>query len=177
MFLAGCTRLGILRLVAALARYLAMPRKSHCRGARHQLRHLRRTTILGLGYHGPRLQGEDGSAAGELPVESCADANYAGYKDTYRSTTGQLLRVNGTAVLRASMLQPTVAQSIAEAECMAAAAASRRHCGTVNCVTICSCAPRAHTAVGLQPGGSCAGERSSAARTHQAHWCTFPCCT
>jgi hypothetical protein len=67
----------------------------------------------------------DGSATGELHTEGFADANYAGCKDTFRSTTGQVLRMNGAAFSWSSMLQLTVAQSTTKAEYMAAAAACK----------------------------------------------------
>jgi hypothetical protein len=53
MFLAGCTRPDIMQPVAALARYLAIPRESHWRTAKHQLRYLHGTAALGLRHHGP----------------------------------------------------------------------------------------------------------------------------
>ena len=125
MFLAGCTRPDIMQPVAALARYMAAPRESHWRATKYLLRYLRGSAALGLRYHGPQPGGADGSVAGELPIEGFADANYAGCKDTFRSTTGQLFLMNGAAVSWASTLQPTVAQSTTEAEYMASAAATK----------------------------------------------------
>jgi hypothetical protein len=111
--------------VATLPHYLALPRESHWRAAKYHLRYLRGTVTLGPRYHGPQSKGSDGIAAGELPVEGCADANLAGCKDTLCSTTGRPFRMNGAAGSRASTLQPTVAQSTVEAEYMAAAAACK----------------------------------------------------
>jgi hypothetical protein len=123
MFLAGCTHPNIMQPVAALARHQAIPRESHWRAAKHLLRYLHGTTGLGLRYHGPKVNVTDGSATGELHIEGLTDANYAGCKDTLRSTTGQVFHMQGAAVLWSNTLQPTVAQSTTKAEYMAAAAA------------------------------------------------------
>ncbi|KAJ9511606.1 hypothetical protein QJQ45_007361 [Haematococcus lacustris] len=56
------------------------------------------------------------------PLAYC-DADYAGDKDTARSTTGYVFAMNGAAISWSSRLQPTVAMSTAEAEYMAACSA------------------------------------------------------
>jgi hypothetical protein len=160
MFLAGCTRPDIMQAVAALDRYLAIPRESHWRAAKHVLRYLHGTAALDLRYHGPNVNVADGSATGELHFEGFADANHAGCKDTLRSTTGQVFRMNGAAVSWSSALQPTVAQSTTEAEYMQrgnlAPQAASRH----------TAAHRgANPAAGGQSGGSCTSEKLSATCT------------
>jgi hypothetical protein len=90
VLLAGCTRPDNMQPVAALVRYLALPRESDWRATKHQLRYLHGTVALDLRYHGPRPKGARGSAAGELPVQGLPEANYAGCKDTLRSTRGLL---------------------------------------------------------------------------------------
>jgi hypothetical protein len=94
MFLAGFTRPDIMQPVAALTRCPAIPCESHWRAAKHLLRYLHGTAELGLRYHGPNVNVADGSATGELHIEGFADANYAGCKDTLRSTAGQVFRMN-----------------------------------------------------------------------------------
>ncbi|KAJ9520116.1 hypothetical protein QJQ45_030042, partial [Haematococcus lacustris] len=58
-------------------------------------------------------------------MEGFTDADYAGDKDTARSTTGYLFTLNGGAISWSSRLQPTVAMSTAEAEYMAASSATK----------------------------------------------------
>ena len=59
----------------------------------------------------------------EEPLRAYLDADWAGDLDTSRSTTGYIVYLWGAPVARQSRLQPTVATSTMEAECMAAYAA------------------------------------------------------
>jgi len=67
-------------------------------------------------------------ATGDCPGNSIelvgySDADWAGDRDTRRSTTGYVFMLGGGCISWASKLQPTVALSSAEAEYMAMAAA------------------------------------------------------
>lgn len=59
-------------------------------------------------------------------LEGYCDADFAGDVDTRRSTTGYALLLHGAAISWMSKVQPTVAISTTEAECIAAAAAARK---------------------------------------------------
>jgi hypothetical protein len=90
MFLAGCTRVDIMRAVNGLARHMSDPRESHWHALRWLLRYLRGTSALGLRYLGPPPGGVTGNTPAALPITGYADADYASCKDTRRSTTGQV---------------------------------------------------------------------------------------
>ncbi len=63
-----------------------------------------------------------------LTVHDCeaySDADWAGYTETSKSTTGWIIRVGGTTVAWFSKRQGSVAQSSCEAEYVAAAAAAK----------------------------------------------------
>ncbi|KAJ9523108.1 hypothetical protein QJQ45_023911 [Haematococcus lacustris] len=66
-----------------------------------------------------------GKAQLEMWLQGFSDADYAGDKDTARSTTGYIFTLNGGAISWSSRLQPTVAMSTAEAEYMAASSAAK----------------------------------------------------
>jgi hypothetical protein len=113
MHLANCTRPDIAHLVGCLARHLKAPLTSHWATARQLLRYLSGTSNLALVY------------GGNHGLEGYADADYAGDKETRRSTTGVVFLLNGAAITWQSKLQPTVSASTTEAEYQAAGAGAR----------------------------------------------------
>ncbi|KAJ9527699.1 hypothetical protein QJQ45_025973 [Haematococcus lacustris] len=97
--------------LGALARHMAAPTQQHWTAAKAVLSYLKGTASQGLVFGGnDNLQGY-------------CDADYAGDKDTARSTTGYVFTLHGAAISWSSRLQPTVAMSTAEAEYMAASGA------------------------------------------------------
>ncbi|KAJ9520488.1 hypothetical protein QJQ45_000244 [Haematococcus lacustris] len=108
LYLSCCTRPDITYAVGALARYMSAPTQQHWTAARAILSYLKGTADQGLVF-------------GEL--QGYCDADYAGDKDTARSTTGYVFAMNGAAISWSSRLQPTVAMSTAESEYMAASSA------------------------------------------------------
>ncbi|KAJ9534717.1 hypothetical protein QJQ45_013086 [Haematococcus lacustris] len=111
LYLSCCTRPDITYAVGALARYMSSPTQQHWTAARAILSYLKGTADQGLVF---------GRTA---ELQGYCDADYAGDKDTARSTTGYVFTMNGAAISWSSRLQPTVAMSTAEAEYMAASSA------------------------------------------------------
>ncbi|KAJ9534588.1 hypothetical protein QJQ45_022193 [Haematococcus lacustris] len=107
----GQTRPDIAYAVGALARHLAAPTQQHWAAAKAVLSYLKGTASQGLVF------------GGSDSLQGYCDADYAGDKDTARSTTGYVFTLHGAAISWSSRLQPTVAMSTAEAEYMAASGA------------------------------------------------------
>ncbi|KAJ9519966.1 hypothetical protein QJQ45_014694 [Haematococcus lacustris] len=113
LYLTCCTRPDIAFAVGALARHMSAPTKQHWAAACSVLCYLKGTTDQGLLF---------GGVSG---LQGFSDADYAGDKDTARSTTGYIFTLNGGAISWSSRLQPTVAMSTAEAKYMAASSAAK----------------------------------------------------
>ncbi|KAJ9523654.1 hypothetical protein QJQ45_019923 [Haematococcus lacustris] len=113
LYLTCCTRPDIAFAVGALARHMSAPTTQHWAAACSVLCYLKGTPDQGLLF---------GGVSG---LQGFSDADYAGDKDTARSTTGYIFTLNGGAISWSSRLQPTVAMSTAEAEYMAASSAAK----------------------------------------------------
>ncbi|KAJ9528781.1 hypothetical protein QJQ45_000035 [Haematococcus lacustris] len=113
LYLTCCTRPDIAFAVGALARHMSSPTKQHWAAACNVLSYLKGTCDHGLLF------------GGVTGLQGFSDSDYAGDKDTARSTTGYLFTLNGGAISWSSRLQPTVALSTAEAEYMAASNAAK----------------------------------------------------
>ncbi|KAJ9520535.1 hypothetical protein QJQ45_007415 [Haematococcus lacustris] len=113
LYLTCCTRPDIAFAVGAMARHMSAPTKQHWAAACSVLCYLKGTADQGLLF---------GGVSG---LQGFSDADYAGDKDTARSTTGYIFTLNGGAISWSSRLQPTVAMSTAEAEYMAASSAAK----------------------------------------------------
>jgi len=107
------TRLDIAFAVGVLSRYMSCPKEDHMRAAKGVLRYLRGATRLRVVY------GDD------KPLQGYVDANWAGDIDDRRSTTGFVLTLNCMPISWTSKRLSTVATSTAEAECVAAAMATK----------------------------------------------------
>jgi hypothetical protein len=117
LYLANTTRLDIAFQVGALARFGSNPGEQHWIAAKKVLRYLKGSMDVVLTY-GP----------GTVKLEGFNDADYDGDVDSRRSMTGYLFRCcpKSSPISWRAKLQPTVAQSTAEAEYMAAVAAANQ---------------------------------------------------
>jgi hypothetical protein len=119
LYAALSTRPDIAHATSVLARAVSNPTEAHWLACKRVLRYLRGTTHLGLIFGGT-----SSAAPLNIVLEPCfSDADWAGDSTDRRSTTGYLMKVNGSTVSWASKKQPTVALSSAEAEYMAVGAA------------------------------------------------------
>jgi hypothetical protein len=114
MYLAVYTRPDLAQAVYQLARYMSAPTAQHWEYGKHVLRYLKGTVGYGIVYGG-----------GDLSFRAYSDADWAGDRDSRRSTTGYVFMLNGGAVSWRSRLQHTVAVSSMEAEYQASADAAR----------------------------------------------------
>jgi len=115
LYLSNCTRPDISHAAGMLARFSSAPTVEHMQVAKGVVRYLAGTQQHGLVYK----QCINSSSS---RVRGYGDADYAGCKDTRRSTTGYVFMLNGAAISWCSRRQAVVATSTAEAEYIAAAA-------------------------------------------------------
>ncbi|KAJ4723417.1 Retrovirus-related Pol polyprotein from transposon TNT 1-94 [Melia azedarach] len=109
------TRPDIAYAVGITSRYMEKPRKPHLEAVRRILRYVKGTIDLGLLYKKNQ----------ENKIVGYCDADYAGCRDTRRSTTGYVFNFGSTAVSWSSKRQPTVSLSTTEAEYRASAMAAQ----------------------------------------------------
>jgi len=113
LYLSTTTRPDIVFAAGVLARYMNNPEEQHWVAAKGVLRYLAGTANHGLCY-GPAEE-----------LAGAEDADLGGCPETRRSTTGWVFTWNGAAFSWASKRQATVSSSTAEADYVAAAAATR----------------------------------------------------
>jgi len=120
MYLANTSRPDIAHSVGMVARYAADPKPEHHRAVIQILRYLRGTADFGLLF----VEERDPEVP-QLSLVAYADADWAGCRDTRRSTTGWILTLGGGIIDWSSRKQTTVALSSCEAEYMATAEAAQ----------------------------------------------------
>lgn len=103
--------------VGIASRYMEKPKKLHLELVRRILRYVKGTIDFGLFYRKNR----------DFQIIGYCDADYAGCRDTRRSTTGYVFNLGSAAVSWCSKRQPTVSLSTAEAEYRAAAMAAQEN--------------------------------------------------
>lgn len=117
LYLAIATRPDIGQAVSHLARFGSKPSYAHCKAVQRLWRYLKGTIDCKLTY------APDGSTS-ELFV-TYSDADFAGCKDTGKSTSGYLVKMGTGAISWMSKLQPIIALSTTEAEYVAAVSAGQ----------------------------------------------------
>ncbi|KAD4889451.1 hypothetical protein E3N88_21524 [Mikania micrantha] len=114
MYAMVCTRPDIAHAVGLVSRYMSNSGKEHWEAVKWLLRYLKGTSKMGLCFKGK-----------DTVLRGYTDADLGGCKELYKSTTGYVFSMGGTAVSWMSRLQRSVALSTTEAEYMAAVEASK----------------------------------------------------
>jgi Reverse transcriptase (RNA-dependent DNA polymerase) len=102
--------------VGAIARFMHAPGSEHWAAAKHLLRYIQRTKETKLVL---------GKEPNQKDLVLYSDSDYAGDRDTRKSTTGFVSILYGGAISWKSQLQKTVAQSTMESEYIALAQATK----------------------------------------------------
>jgi hypothetical protein len=116
MYAMLCTRPDIAYAVSVTSRYQKNPGESHWSAVKNILKYLRRTKDMCLIY---------GGSDEELSVRCYTDASFQTDRDDSRSQSGYVFVMNGGAITWKSSKQKVVAQSITEAEYIAASKAAQ----------------------------------------------------
>ena len=114
LYIARCTRPDIAYAVNVLPRFNTNPGKAHWTAAKRVLRYLKGTREFGVVY----------KRGGAAHLSGYADADWAGNRDTRKSTTGYVFYMAEGPVIWTSVSQKSVSLSTYEAETMAGSAAS-----------------------------------------------------
>lgn len=101
------TRPDLAYAVSVVSRYASRPNNSHWQAVKRILRYIKGTLALELTFKGSLRA-----------LEGYTDADWAGDRDTRRSTSGFLFNLGSGAISWSSKSQPTVALSSCEAEYM-----------------------------------------------------------
>ena len=115
LYLSTRTRPDIAFAVNSVARFCSNPTKQHWTAVKRIFRYLRGTTWFGLLYS----KGESGALIGY------SDADWGGDGNDYKSTSGYVFQIGGTAVSWRSKKQTCVALSTSEAEYIALSSAAQ----------------------------------------------------
>jgi hypothetical protein len=115
MYLMVSTRPDLASAVQILSRFMSNPGESHWRALKRLLQYLKYTANHGITYRGDQ----------EIQPVGFSDADFAGCKDSRKSTSGYVFMMGGGAVSWSSKRQTIVATSTCEAEYVAAAFAAK----------------------------------------------------
>ena len=109
LYPSGGTRPNVTFIVGVLARYCGKPNQLHLTAAKRVWRYLKGTAELALPY----------TTEGNASLTGYSDADWAGDRDTRRSTSGMTFMLQGASITWSSKRQASVALSTVEAEYMA----------------------------------------------------------
>lgn len=115
MYLAQCTRPDLAYCVGVLSQHLECPCTQHWNAIVHVFKYLRGTIKLGIVFDGSICNQVEGAESSYNPISHC-DSDWAGDRNSRRSTDGYIFTLAGGALSWKSRLKPTVALSSTEAE-------------------------------------------------------------
>jgi hypothetical protein len=115
IYLSVVTRPDIAYAVGRAGQAMANPTQADMVAAKRILRYLQASKEIGIVYQ----------RMGEPQLRGYADSDWAGDRETQKSTTGYIFTIAGAAISWASKRQQTVALSSTEAEYMAACSAAQ----------------------------------------------------
>ncbi len=124
LYAAVVTRPDIAQAVSAVCRFTSAPTEAHWTAAKRILRYLKGTATYGLRY-GPMGE-NDITNYGVTALVGFSDADWAGDRDSRKSTTGHCYLYAGAVVSWLSQRQPIVALSSTEAEYVALSSAAQQ---------------------------------------------------
>ena len=125
MYAQVCTRLDIAYIVGMLGRYLSNPGKDHWIAAKRVMRYLQRTKDYMLTY----------GKLDQLEIIGYSDSDFAGCRDSMKSTSGYIYLLVGDVIYWKSVKQSIVASSTMAAKFVACYEASNHGIWLQNCVT------------------------------------------
>ncbi|XP_073277719.1 secreted RxLR effector protein 161-like [Primulina huaijiensis] len=114
MYAMMCTRLDICYAVGIVSRFQSNPGLDHLIEVKNILKYLRRTRNYMLVYSG-----------GDLKIDGYTDSDFQSDRDTPKSTSGSVFTLVGSAIVWRSIKQSSTADSIMEAEYIAASEAAK----------------------------------------------------
>jgi hypothetical protein len=120
LWLSTRTRPDIAQAVGVLTRFMSAPGQQHWDAAMIVLRYLKGTPKLGLLFRKETAEIWGSTSNNSQEILAYADSDFAGCKDTRKSTAGSVFISGGAAISWSSKLQSITAWSTTEAEYIAA---------------------------------------------------------
>ena len=157
MYAMLCTRPDIAYALRVASRYQSNPGEANWVATKNILKYFRRTKDKFLVYGGEE----------ELVVNGYTDASFQTDKDDFRSQSGFVFCLNGGAVSWKSSKQETVADSMTEAEYIAASEAVKEAVWIKKFVSELGVVPSASSSVDLYCDNSGAIAQAKESRSHQ----------
>ncbi len=117
LYAALLTRPDIAYIVNTLAKYSSNPGPEHIKAVKRIFRYLKGSLDYTITYNG--------NTTNSLYTKGYTDADYAGDKDEYKSTTGYIFYLANGPIAYSTKLQEVTAQSTTEAEYIALATATK----------------------------------------------------